>query len=741
MAALSGVNESNLSFATGRLRIQGDVDEAEVLARVAQLGYQAEPFDGASARQSAAATVPTAVRGGAVGAFMAYMLTRQSTRLTLIGLLLILPGLLFDELLPIFGVRLEAPLFGWMALAALAVAGFPVARQAWRALRINHQITINLLMTIAAAGAVVLGAWTEAGLVMVLYALGEALEGYTAGRARDTLQSLLEVAPNEALVLRPCIDCNEHLGHDGYAGGPCPFCGLEEKRVPVDAVAVGEHFVVRPGDRVALDGRVIEGQSSLNQAPITGEAMPVEKGPGDDLFAGTINGAGALTVEATALAADSTVSRIARQVQEAQARRAPVERAVDRFAAIYTPAVIVMATVVAAQPPRIWGLPFWGGQGWFYRALELLVVACPCALVISTPVTLLSAVSRSARAGVLVKGGSVLQTIAQVETIVFDKTGTLTRGKPQVVRVLAQACETGGTGPCAPCDELLAIANAVERRSEHPLARAVQAHALVRAVAERYPAATDVAALPGQGVRGVVDGRAVLIGSHAHFDASIPHVAACADLTQAAAQGRTPLLLGLDGDYAGYILVADTVRPESAAVLDDLRRLGVQELVMLTGDAPGAARHIAAAVGLDAGGPESVRAGLLPAQKVEVIEALKAQGRTVAMVGDGVNDAPALAAAQVGIAMGAGTAQAIETADVVLMGDNLRQLPAVLRIARAAMHTVRANIIFSVSIKLIFFALVLAGLSTMWMAVLADVGASLLVTLNGMRLLRMRVDN
>ena len=268
----------------------------------------------------------------------------------------------------------------------------------------------------------------------------------------------------------------------------------------------------------------------------------------------------------------------------------------------------------------------------------------------------------------------------------------------------------------------------------------MQAHAQARVVAERYPAATNVAALPGQGVSGAVDGRAVLIGSHAHFENAIPHANACADLTQAAAQGQTPLLLSLDGDYVGYILVADSVRPESAAALVALRALGVQQMIMLTGDAPSAAQHIADAVALPGSALDAVQAGLLPAQKVAAIEALKAQGRTVAMVGDGVNDAPALASAQVGIAMGAGTAQAIETADIVLMGDNLQRLPEVLRIAHAALGTVRFNIFFSVAIKLVFFALVLAGLSTMWMAVLADVGASLLVTLNGMRLLRMRVD-
>lgn len=732
MAALPGVTDATVNFTTGKLHIDGAVDEAAILERVAKLGYRAQPSDEVVARPAPA---PESAEGGPLGAFFAYMRSRQSTRLTLLGVLLILPGLLFDELLPIFGLHLDTPLFGWMSLAALAVTGLPVARKAWRALRINHQVTINLLMTIAGVGAVIIGAWTEAGLVMVLNALGEALEGYTVGRARNSLQSLLEVTPNEAIVLRPCMDCREHLGQNGYSGGPCPWCELEEQRVPVTDVAVGEHFVVRPGDRVALDGRVVEGRSFLNQASITGESMPVEKGPGDVLFAGSINAEGALTAAATALAANSTLARIARQVEEAQARRAPVERAVDRFAAIYTPAVIVVAVLAAALPPLLWGQPFWGVQGWFYRALELLVVACPCALVISTPVTLISAVSRSARAGVLVKGGSVLQALSGVNAMAFDKTGTLTRGLPQVTSVRAAACETGSAVPCAPCDDLLALAYAVERRSEHPLAHAVEEQAQARNVADRYPAATDVAALPGRGVRGAVAGRSVLIGSHAHFDAAVPHASACLDVTNAAAAGRTPLLLSLDDDYAGYILVADSVRPESQAVLTALHDLGVKTLVMLTGDAAGAARHIAAQVGVD-----EVQASLLPAQKVAAVAALKARGLTVAMVGDGVNDSPALATADVGIAMGEGSAQAIETADVVLMGDNLHQVPVALRIAQAAMRTVRANIIFSVGVKIIFFALVLAGSASMWMAVLADVGASLLVTLNGMRLLRMRVD-
>ncbi len=737
VSTLPGVEAASINFTTGILQVRGAAGVDAIQERVAQLGYQAHPRDPAQLAATGTPAGEVPLHGGAVRSFLTYMLGRSSGRLTLLGLLLVLPGLLLDELLPLFGVALEWPLARGMALAALAVAGYPVARSAWNALRINRQITINLLMTIAAVGAVVIGAWTEAGLVMVLFALGEALEGYTAGRARASLRSLLEVAPNEALVLRPCIDCREHLGQEGYQGGPCPFCGIEEQRVPVEALRVGESIVVRPGDRIAMDGRVVEGRSEVNQAPITGESLPVEKGVDDEVFAGSINGAGALVVEVTRPAADTTIARIVRLVAEAQERRAPVESAVDRFAAWYTPAVVVVAALVALLPPLFWSAPFWGVQGWLYRALELLVVACPCALVISTPVTLVSAIARGARLGILVKGGAVLQVLAQVDAVAFDKTGTLTAGEPRVLDVRAVNCKGVESGvPCAPCDDLLALAYAVERRSEHALARAVTAHAEQRGVGGRYAAATGVLALPGLGVSGWVDGRPVVVGSHAWFDDTVPHSPVlCDQLDAAAQQGQTPLLLGVDDAFGGYILVADRVRDESRRAVDALRALGVDNLIMVTGDGAGAARHAAAQVGID-----QVRAQILPSEKVAAVEALKVDAtgrrRTVVMVGDGVNDAPALAAADVGVAMGAGTAQAMETADLVLLGDNLEQLPVAIRLARAAMRTIRANIVFSVGLKLVVFALVLAGLGSMSMAVFADVGASLLVTLNGMRLLR-----
>ena len=737
VAALPGVEQSNLAFTTGRLRVAGDVAPEAVLARVEQLGYRAAVRDpGAPPATGANAPSYTGARG-----LFRFLLSRRETRLALLGALLVLPGLLFDELLPLVGVQVDSPLFALTSVAALAVAGWPIARSAWRSLLVGRQVTINLLMTIAAVGAVVIGAYTEAALVMVLFAVGEALEGYSAERARASIRSLMEIAPDEATVLRPCMDCREHRGTDGYEGGPCPLCGLEEQRVPVAELAVGERVVVRPGEHIPVDGRVLEGASQVNQAPITGESVPVAKSPGGEVFAGSINGEGALEVEVTRLAADSTVSRIIRLVEEAQERRAPVQSFVDRFARVYTPAVVVIAALVAVLPPALWGAPFWGDQGWLYRALEMLVVACPCALVISTPVSLVSAITAGAHSGVLFKGGAYLQLLDDVAAIAFDKTGTLTAGAPRVVAVRSVDCAAPNDlgAICAPCNDLVALAHAVERRSEHPLARAVTAHAGDLGVAERYPAASDVTAVTGRGVVGRVNGHDVFVGSHAWLDQSVPHdAAACAALDAASAAGQTPLALSVDDAYAGYIAVADAVRPSSRDVVAELKALGVPRLVMLTGDAPAAAQAVAAAAGVT-----EVRARLLPEDKVAAVEELKREGSgtggAVVMVGDGINDAPALAAADVGVAIGAGgSAQAMETADVVLMAGDLSKLPFALRLSRAAMRTIRTNVALSIGIKLIVFALVLLGLASMWLAVLADVGTSLIVTAWGLRLLRFR---
>ncbi len=735
MSTLTGVEACAINFATGKLRVDGDIEPGAVIERVERLGYRAEMHAPGAFTPPVA---PTAASLTGVRGFVRWLWRRSNTRLALVGALLILPGLIFQEILPLFGIEFETRLFNLTSMAALLVAGAPVARNAFRVLWINRRININLLMTIAAVGAVVIGAYTEAGLVMVLFAIGEALEGYSAERGRDAIRRLMEVAPSQALVLRPCMNCAEHLGVDGYEGGPCPLCGLEEHLLLVTEIVVGDQMVVKPGERIAMDGQVINGASQVNQAPITGESIPVEKTTGDEVFAGSINGAGALAVRVTRLAADNAISRIIRLVEEAQEQRAPVQTFVDRFAAIYTPAVVAAALLIAILPPLLFGAPFWGEQGWLYRSLELLVVACPCALVISTPVSLVSAISSGAAHGVLIKGGAALQTLSRVNVIAFDKTGTLTQGRPQVIRVRSIQCQTVNQPgiTCDPCSELLALATAVERRSEHPLARAVTSHAADLGVEARYPAAEGVQSLVGRGVQGQVNGRRVLIGSHAYLDHAAPHSPTmCDELNQAARAGQTTLTMSVDDRFAGYISVADTARAESQSVLAKLHELGVREVVMLTGDDAATGRAVAASVGIT-----NVRAGLLPEEKVAAIRELRIPaGRTVAMVGDGINDAPALAAADVGIAMGgAGSPQAMETADVVLMADELTKLPFVLGLSRAAMGIIRFNVFFSVALKLIVFGLVLVGLGSMWMAVLADVGAALLVTANGMRLLRFK---
>ncbi len=728
VAKLPDVTEATLAFTTGTLRVAGTVAPEQVVARVRELGYDvAEPGVAAEPHGDNEAHSPThehdapkANRHAAEGV-LPYLWGRNDTRLALLAALLVVPGVLFDELLP--GLGIASPAFAVMSVLAMVIAGYPVAVSAVRALRVNREITINLLMTIAAVGAVVIGAYTEAGLVMVLFALSEALEGYTAARARDAIGSLGTLAPTEATALR-----------DGV-----------ETRIPVVVLRVGDHIVVRPGERLAMDGRVLSGASAVDQAPITGESRLVDKAPGDEVFAGSVNGHGALEVEVTRLAADNTISRMIQLVAEAQERRAPAQRFVDRFARIYTPLVVGIALLVAVVPPLAFDAPFWnpapGVQGWLYRALALLVVACPCALVISTPVTLISAISNGARHGVLFKGGAFLEELSRVRAIAFDKTGTITRGEPVVVAVHAADCESATCGQssslvarrssfvCPPCDDLLALAAAVERRSEHPLAGAVLAAADARGVGDRY-ASADVTALTGRGITGRVDGRAVTVGSHAHFEDDATHDPFHAHIATADAAGLTTMLVSDDDAYRGYIALADTPRDGSSEALVELAQLGVSPLVMLTGDHAATAAHVAAQVGLT-----DVRAGLLPADKVAAVEALRATYGHVAMVGDGINDTPALAAANVGLALGR-TAQALETADVVLLGDDLRQLPFAVRLARAAMRTVRFNVAFSIAVKLVFFVLVLLGSGSMWLAVLADVGTSILVTLNGMRLLR-----
>lgn len=709
ISQLQGVDAYELNFTTEKLRIEGSAAPETIIARVQELGYDAATL---SAELNARQTADAVSRN-----FWQFMWQRPETRTALLGALLILPGLIFTEI-----GGLEHPLLAIFSLGALAAAGWPVVLSAWRAVTINREISINVLMTVAAIGALLIGAYTEAGMVMVLFALGEGLEGYTAARARQSIRSLMDVMPQQARLLHHDDCCDT----------------VEETLVSVGQLQIGDLILVKPGERIPMDGRVQSGQSAVNQAPITGESQLIAKETGDEVFASSVNGEGALEIKVTHLAADNTIARLIKLVEEAQENRAPAQRFVDKFAQYYTPAVMVIAVLVAAVPPLFFNQPFWNPDaqtfGWLYRGLALLVVACPCALVISTPVSLISAISNGARHGVLFKGGVYVETLSRVKAIAFDKTGTLTAGQPAVVDIRAAACT--GEPQCALCDEILALAHAVEQRSEHPLAQAITQEAAARGVNQRYPAAEGVTALTGRGVTGQVNGRTVTIGSHTYFDSQIPHPAAYCQAAQAAAQqGYTPVMVSTDGTFAGTINVADTVRPSSAAAITQLKRQGISHIVMLTGDNASTAAQIAKSVGVT-----DVKAELLPEDKVAAVRELQQQFGPVAMVGDGINDAPALATAEVGIAIGGatGTAQAMETAAVTLMSDDLRQLPFAVRLSQATMRTIYVNVVLAIGIKLAFMGLVLLGLGTMWMAVAADVGTSILVTLYGMRLLNYR---
>ncbi|MBL8687569.1 MAG: heavy metal translocating P-type ATPase [Rhodospirillaceae bacterium] len=581
------------------------------------------------------------------------------------------------------------------SLAILCAVRY-VAPKAWLAAR-RLRPDMNLLMVIAVAGAIAIGEWFEAAIVSFFFALALALESWSLDRARRAVAALMELAPPTARVKMP----------DG-----------REIDRPATEIVVGTHIIVRPGDKIALDGRVVAGASTVNQAPITGESMPVTVEPGADVFAGTINGEGALEIETVKSAQDTTLAQIIRMVGSAQSRRAPTEQWVERFARIYTPAVLGLALLVLAIPPILdgaWDL-------WFYRALVLLVIACPCALVISTPVSIVAGLAGAAKAGILVKGGAHLESPAGLHAIAMDKTGTLTEGRPRVVRVVPNA----GTTEL----ELLTVAAALEARSEHPLARAIVEHASAAGI--RPSAATGVQAVPGKGVIGQLTGRTVWLGSRRYLDERGVADASIAEQADAlAGAGRTLVAVGDERRILGLIALADTLRPQAAAIVSQLHAAGIAKVVMLTGDNRATAEAIAAQTGID-----EVRAELLPGDKVEAVEDLVRQYGQVAMIGDGVNDAPAMARASVGIAMGAiGSDAAIETADIALMTDDLSRVPWLVLHSRAALAIIRQNIGFSIGVKAVFTVLTFAGAASLWGAIVADVGASLLVVLNGLRLL------
>ena len=584
-----------------------------------------------------------------------------------------------------------------VALVSILSGGLGTYKKGWIALK-NRNLNINALMSIAVTGAVLIGQWPEAAMVMFLFTVAELIEAKSLDRARNAISGLMQMAPEQATVQQA----------DG-----------SWQAQDVKVIALGARVRVRPGERVGLDGDVVAGRSTIDQAPITGESLPVEKTIGDKVFAGTINQAGELEYTVTAAADHSTLARIIHAVEQAQGSRAPTQRFVDQFSKIYTPAVFVLALAVAIIPPLFMGAAWFD---WIYRALVLLVVACPCALVISTPVTIVSGLAAAARKGILVKGGVYLEGGYKLDYLALDKTGTITRGKPVQTDYVALDPSVETTAP--------ALAASLAARSDHPVSRAIANAAVDKQLTQQV--VDNFEALAGRGVRGDIGGQTYHLGNHR----LVEDLGLCSPeleekLFALEKQGKSVvLLLDATGPLALFA-VADTVKDSSREAIRQLHGLGIKTL-MLTGDNAHTADAIAAQVGMD-----QARGDLLPEDKLQAIEALYAQGHRVGMVGDGINDAPALARSEIGFAMAAaGTDTAIETADVALMDDDLRKIPAFIRLSRQTSSILKQNIALALVIKAIFLGFTFAGFATMWMAVFADMGVSLLVVFNGLRLLR-----
>ena len=598
-------------------------------------------------------------------------------------------------------------------LAAMITGAWFVAPKALYALR-RLRPDMNLLMVIAMAGAALIGEWMEGATVAFLFALSLLLESWSVGRARRAVSALLNLSPPKARI----IHAGSHEGTTSSRAETTPEAAHEEM-VEVATVVVGTTVIVKPGERFPLDGRITKGETEVNQAPITGESVPVAKTSGSDVFAGTINGDGAVEFVTTKPAADTTLARIIRMVGEAQARRAPSEQWVETFAKYYTPAVMVLALLVAIIPPMMGGA--W--DKWIYEALTLLVIACPCALVISTPVSIVAALTAAARHGVLIKGGLFVETPSRIRVVAMDKTGTLTEGRPAVTEIVPLSGHTA--------EELLEIAAAIESRSEHPLARAIVKFAEAKGIKKR--AAESFQVIKGKGANAILDGKPVWIGSHRYLEErgqETPEMHAKLEALSTA--GASIVVIGNDEHVCGFIAVADKVRDNAARTVKALKAAGVDRVVMLTGDNRGTADAIARETGVDEALGE-----LLPEDKVAAIERLAKKYGPVAMIGDGVNDAPALARADLGIAMGAaGTDAAIETADIALMNDDLSRLPWLFSHSRRALGIIRFNIYLSLAGKAVFVILTFAGAASLWGAIAADTGVSLLVVANALRLLQ-----
>lgn len=675
VAALPGVSKATLNATVGQLVVEGVADLEAIQREGRKENYVVLPA-GAKFEPKSDKVNWSLVRVGiaALALLTGYILDRS--------------GAAASIFIPLYVITILAGGWGNIRKAALSLP--------------RLDFNMSVLMTIAVFGAMAIGEWVEGAVVAFLFAISDMLESWTMERARKSIRQLMDIAPKLATVRR----------------------AETELEIPVEEIRVGDLMIIRPGEKIAMDGLIVTGESAINEAAITGESIPAEKGPGAEVFAGTLNTHGSLEVEVTKRVEDTAIAKIIHLVEEAQSQRAPSQAFVERFAAVYTPIVMALAVLIATLPPLILGAAW---APWIYRGLALLVVACPCALVVSTPVAIVSAISKAARNGVLIKGGVFLEEAGSLKAIAFDKTGTLTKGKPIVTDIV----------PLANRDEqdVLQMAASIETRSEHPLALAI-----VTAAGEHnlpIQPAEGFQALMGRGAQAQVGDDTVYIGNLRLFQELGVSTAGIEDRVHELQEaGKTAMIMGTAKEFYAIIAVADEVREESRAALAGLKRAGLRHTIMLTGDNKATAKAMAARVGVD-----EYRAELLPEDKVKAMQELLQEHGKVAMVGDGINDAPALATATLGIAMGgAGTDTALETADIALMADDLTKLPFTVRLSRAALRIIRQNITFSLGIKAIAVLAVFPGWLTLWLAILADMGATVLVTLNAMRLLQINPD-
>lgn len=667
------VKSVRVNFSMGMMRIEHNSTVEEIIKEVEKAGYKANLVSNRRAKRDMTTT-------------------QSSNHLLLLSGLFLVSGFLgsLTEMSPYIVIFLYA--------ISILIGGYKTAKSAFYAIK-SRSLDMNVLMTAAVIGAAMIGEWLEGATVVWLFSLGNALQTKSIERTRNSIRSLLDLAPPEAWVKQSQ--------------------GLVRK--PVEEVAVGDIIVVKPGDKIPLDGEVVQGESSVNQAPITGESIPVDKQIGDAVYAGSINEHGSLEIKVTKLVEDTTISKIIHLVEEAQEKKAPTQAFVDKFAQIYTPIVFILALIFMIFPPLL-GFGAWGD--WLYKGLELLVVACPCALVISTPVAIVSAIGNAAQNGVLIKGGAFLETAGSITAIAFDKTGTLTEGKPKVSQVI----------PLNTTEfHLLSIARTLEENSTHPIALAVVNYAKEKEIPSQNGSLFKI--MVGKGVHATIEGIEYFAGNLKLFqDIKTPLGDYESKINSLLNEGNTLVIVGTREQILGIIVVADTIRESTVETLQGLKKVGVEQIVMLTGDNKGTAEKVASQTGVN-----RYFAELLPEDKETSIKQLQKEGKRVAMVGDGINDAPALATADLGIAMGgAGTDTAMETADIVLMADKLEKLPYTIKLSRKALKVIKQNIWFSLIVKFVALFFIFPGWLSLWIAVLSDTGAALLVILNSMRLLRVK---